>query len=229
MSRPPSKASLPRLTCVPESNIDVTVPHVDVSQTFWWPRRVFGSRANVAGYRPEPVVLRTLVTNVGLDAKRCRLEPTGGPVVALCADLARFLVALEPPELAPHGPDDAAELGVPVVRIPGWLSTGVRIQRVNWAYRYGSRGDAGARDDSVRSDRHGRDVEKRLSAALRFLEELHAAWDQSFDSLVIVGWPVHLPRNSGPALLDACTGQAILQKLDQSSDHSFLLGSEEAM
>ena len=210
MSGAPSRSSAPALACVPEP--EFVVPYVDVSETFWWPRRVYASRANAAGYRPEPVVLRTLVTNVSVDTTRGRLDPVGGPVVGLCADVARFLVSLDPPEVAGHGPDRARDAGVPVVRLAGWFRRGPRLQRVasrgappnpdlRWA---ASRSHAAG--EGVRRGRH----EDPVTPARIFLEQLHEAWGQRFAGIVVVGWPVYLHRASVAALLDGCTGQAIL-------------------
>ena len=172
----------------------------DLSETFWWPRRVFASRATVVGYAARPSVLRTLVTNVAIDTVRAELRPTGGPIVALCADLSRFLVRLDPPGLAEYGADEAAETGVPVIRLGGWFRSVARLERVS---RISA--DASAHEGSTPCG---------LSKALRFLDRVHEAWDPGFDSIVVVGWPVYSRREPGRPLLDACTGQAILPRCD---------------
>lgn len=174
------------------------IPFVDLTKTFWWPRRVYAARAGVAGYQRSPVVFRTLVTNVALDATRGRLEPAGGPVVALCADLCRFLVGLGPPQLATYGPDEASEWGVPVMRLGGWLRRGVRLQRVG-------------REETAPS----KEPDAGLSGSLQFLEELHERWGERFVSVAVVGWPVYPGRTTPWAdgvFLDACTGQAIFRE-----------------
>jgi hypothetical protein len=153
------------------------------------PLRIKAAKASTLGWSADLYALTVLITNVSLRQEDGALLPRGSePVVAVCAEYDRALVALDPPELTPYTLQDARTKGVPTLRLAaGFFRTPLRLETIS----------ASARAPTRRVD--------AIARAERFFDELDEAWKQRIGSVLEVSWPVYRPEREGP-LLDAVSG-----------------------
>jgi len=154
------------------------------------PLRVQPARASALGFGPDLFTLTVLVGNAAVRAEHSALLSRNlGPVVAVCAEYDRPLVALGPPTLAPYSLVRARLQGMPTLRLPasGWFRTPLRLEATN------SRARGAPRRDEA------------LARATRFFADLEQAWRKRLGAMLEIAWPVYATDHGGP-LLDAVAG-----------------------
>ena len=149
------------------------------------PLRIQPAKASALGWSTELFALTLVVGNAVEHGGELRGH---GPVVAVCAEYGRPLVALDPPAPAQITLDRARTDGVPTLRLPGgWFrKPSLRLEETPHA----------ARAPSSRAF--------ALARATRFLDDLSEAWRRPMTALE-VAWPVYRAERNG-APLDAVSG-----------------------
>jgi len=156
------------------------------------PVRIQAAKASALGWSTELFALTVLIGNAAVSDEGELLHRGRGPVVAVCAEYGRPLVALEPPAVAGITLDRARTDGVPTLRLPGgFLRPSLRVEPTA----------QGARTAASRAF--------SLARATRFLDDLSEAWKRRMTPALEVAWPVYradrLSGASGPPL-DAVSG-----------------------
>jgi hypothetical protein len=153
------------------------------------PLRVQPARATALGFGPDLFTLTVLVGNAALRAEDSALLSRNlGPVVAVCAEYDRPLVALGPPTLAPYSLVRARLQGMPTLRLPsGFWRTPLRLEATHRLARGAPRRD------------------EALARATRFFADLEQAWRRRLGAMLEIAWPVYAADHGGP-LLDAVAG-----------------------
>jgi hypothetical protein len=152
------------------------------------PLRIQPAKACALGWSPELFALTLLISNVALRQEDGALVARRGPVVAVCAEYDRPLIAVEPPLIARYPLGNARKEGVPTLRVPGgFWRTPLRLEPTSRI----ARAPAGRAEAMARAE--------------TFLDQLDEAWQRRIGSVLEVAWPVYRPERSGP-LLDAVAG-----------------------
>lgn len=152
------------------------------------PLNIQPAKASALGWSTDLFALTLLIGNAAEHGGELRGH---GPVVAVCAEYGRPLLALEPPAIAGITLDRARTDGVPTLRLPGGLfrKPALRLEETPHA----------ARTPASRAF--------ALARASRFLDDLSEAWRRPMQPME-VAWPVYRAERSGPPL-DAVSGSPL--------------------
>jgi hypothetical protein len=153
------------------------------------PLRIQPARASALGWSPDVFTLTLLVGNAAVRTEdSALLRRGGGPVVAICAEYDRPIIALSPPVLAPYSLVRARLQGMPTLRLPGgFFRAPLRLEPTHRRAKGAPR-----REDA-------------LVRAGRFFADLEQAWRRRLGAMLEVAWPVYATDHGGP-LLDAVAG-----------------------